>query len=99
VQPTAERLQDALAGLTVAIEQASCRCAAIAVPDYPGGDRPTGVVTLGAGEVCGTGEHVAFAVAEQRAFRDAVIPRVPHGRGRLDAFVDAVRALPENPVS
>jgi L-alanine-DL-glutamate epimerase-like enolase superfamily enzyme len=97
VQPTAERLQAALAGLPVTVEQASCRCADVAVPAYPDGDRPTGVVTLVAGEQRGTGEHVAFTVSEQRAFRDDVIPRVPRGRGRLDAFVEAIRALTSKP--
>ena len=97
MQPTAERLQAALAGLTVAVEQVSCRCATIAVPDYPEGDRPTGVVTLAGGEQRGTGEHVAFTMHEQQAFRDDVVARVPRGRGRLDAFVDAIRTLTSKP--
>lgn len=97
MQPTAERLRAALAGLTVAVEDASCRCAEVALPGYPDVSRPTGVVTLAAGELRGSGEHVAFAVSEQRAFRDEVVPRVPRGRGRLDAFVDAIRALTTKP--
>jgi L-alanine-DL-glutamate epimerase-like enolase superfamily enzyme len=97
VQPTAERLRAALSALTVAVEDASCRCAEIALPGYPDGNRPTGVVTLAAGEVRGAGELVAFTVPEQRAFRDEVVPRVPRGRGRLDAFVAAVRTLTARP--
>jgi hypothetical protein len=97
VQPTAERLRAALSALTVAVEDASCRCAEIALPGYPDGNRPTGVVTLAAGEARGAGEHVAFTVGEQRAFRDEVVSRVPRGRGRLDAFVAAIRALTAKP--
>ena len=97
MQPTAERLRDALSALTVAVEDASCRCAEIALPVYPDASRPTGVVTLVAGELRGSGEHVAFTVAEQRTFRDAVVPRVPRGRGRLDAFVEAIHALTTKP--
>lgn len=96
MQPTAERLREALASLTIAVEAASCRCAEIALPDYPDGDRPTGVVTLSAGDQRGTGEHVAFTVREHAAFRDDVVPRVPRGRGRLDTFVEALRALTAN---
>jgi L-alanine-DL-glutamate epimerase-like enolase superfamily enzyme len=90
VQPTAERLRAALAALTVAVEEACCRCAEIAVPDYPDGSRPTGVVTLAGGGSQGTGEHVAFTRREQLAFRDGAVARVPRGRGRLDAFVAAL---------
>jgi L-alanine-DL-glutamate epimerase-like enolase superfamily enzyme len=93
VPPTAERLRAALAALTVAVEDASCRCAEVALPDYPDGTRPTAVVTLSGAGCHGTGEHVAFARREQLAFREGAVPRVPRGRGRLDAFVAAVRLL------
>lgn len=95
--PTAERLRAALAGLTVAVDGAAGRCAEVALPDYPDGSRPTGVVTLSGGGERGSGELVAFTMREQQHFRDDVVPRVPAGRGRLDAFADAVRAIARTP--
>jgi L-alanine-DL-glutamate epimerase-like enolase superfamily enzyme len=97
VPPTAERLRAALAALAVAVEDATCRVAEIALPDYPGGPRPTGVVTLNGAGAHGVGEHVGFTQREQQAFRDAVIPRVPRGRGRLDAFVAALHGCATSP--
>jgi L-alanine-DL-glutamate epimerase-like enolase superfamily enzyme len=55
------------------------------------------VVTLGAGQTFGMGEHVGFTAAEQRAFRDVLMPRVPRGRGRVGAFADALRTLTTMP--
>jgi hypothetical protein len=92
VPPTAERLRQALAGLTLGVEDARCESASVALPGYPGG-RPTTRVTLRGGDERGAGELVAFAAPEHAAFRDTVVPRVPRGRGRLDAFVAAVHAL------
>jgi L-alanine-DL-glutamate epimerase-like enolase superfamily enzyme len=97
VQPTAERLHAALAALTVTVDDASGRCAEVALPDYPDGSRPTGVVTLAGREQRGMGECVAFSEAEQRTFRDDVVPRVPRGRGRLDEFLTAIYALTQQP--
>jgi len=92
VPQTAERLRQALAALPLSVEDASCEGAEVAVPGYPGG-RPTTVVTLHGGDGHGTGELVAFAAAEHATFRETIVPRVPRGRGRVDAFVAAARAL------
>ncbi|HWP66366.1 MAG TPA: hypothetical protein VNO26_10680, partial [Candidatus Limnocylindria bacterium] len=97
MQPTAERLRAALAELPITVETAQCRCAEVPLPGYPDGQRPTAVVTLGAGELAGSGEHVGFTASEHRAFRDRIVPRVPRGSGRLGAFVDALRALTAAP--
>jgi len=97
VRSTAERLRAALADLPLTVESAQCRCAEIALPDYPDGPRPTAVVTLGAGDLGGSGEHVAFTAPEHRTFRDDVVPRVPRGRGRVGQFAEAIRALTAKP--
>jgi hypothetical protein len=88
-------LRQALAALPLGVEDVHCESAEVAVPGYPGG-RPTSVVTLRAGDDRGAGELVAFAANEHAAFRDAIVPRVPRGRGRVDAFVAAVHALTAN---
>jgi L-alanine-DL-glutamate epimerase-like enolase superfamily enzyme len=97
VPPTAERLRHALAALDVAVEEAACRSAEIALADYPDGARPTAVVTLAGAAAEGVGEHVAFTSREHATFRDRLVPRVPRGRGRLDAFVAAVQKLSDDP--
>jgi hypothetical protein len=55
----AERLRDALADLTVVVEEVGCERGTVPVPSY-GGKRPTSVVRLRGQSATGRGENVAW---------------------------------------
>ena len=74
--PTAD-LRATLASLPVVIETITGTIAPAAVPSYPGGVRPSSVVTLAGAGAVGRGEHVGWDDAAHVAFQDrlAAVPR------------------------
>jgi L-alanine-DL-glutamate epimerase-like enolase superfamily enzyme len=97
VPATPEALRAALGALVVTVDEAGADVAAVAVPSYPGGPRPSSVITLrGAGAV-GHGEHVAWTEAAHVACRDRTLPRIPRGRWELAAWSDALATAVAGP--
>jgi len=95
VPPTARRLADALAALTVDVERADCVVGAVVVPSYPGEPRPTSTVTLAGRGERGHGEHVGWTSAAHEAFA-ARVRALPAGRWTVGAFAAELRArVPE----
>lgn len=76
---TSERLRDALAALRVNVLGVSCRSGAVALDGYPGGTRPTTLVTLHGDGQSGAGEYVGWTTASHAAFA-AAAAGVPRGR-------------------
>jgi L-alanine-DL-glutamate epimerase-like enolase superfamily enzyme len=90
VPATPEGLRAALGALAVTIEDAGAKVAAVDVPSYPDGPRPSSVIVLRGAGVAGRGEHVAWTLAAHDACRDRTLPRVPRGRFELGAWSAAV---------
>ena len=83
---TPEALRATLGALVVTIDDAGADVAAVEVPSYPGGLRPSSVITLrGAGAV-GRGEHVAWTEAAHVACRERTLPGIARGRWELEAW-------------
>ncbi|MEW6271891.1 MAG: hypothetical protein AB1689_21625 [Thermodesulfobacteriota bacterium] len=64
----AARLRAGLAALPVAIASAACDTRAVPVPSYPGGARPSTILTLAGRGARGRGEHVGWTDEEHEAF-------------------------------
>src|SRR5262249_35037684 len=90
VPPTAD-LAATLAALPIVIEDVRAVVAPAAVVSYPGGWRPSSVVTLGGAGATGCGEHVGWDDAAHVAFQRR-LPAVPRGGWRLGAWVEALAA-------
>jgi hypothetical protein len=88
--PDAGAVAATLAALPLVVDDVRCALAPVAVASYPGGVRPSSLVTLHGRSARGHGEHVGWTEAEHAAFRDAV-GSVPRGRTRLDAWATAMR--------
>ena len=71
----AAALAERLRNLEFTVETLHVQAFHVMAPDYPGGVRPTGLVTLGGRGCLGRGEHVAFDETEQARF--AVQASVP----------------------
>jgi L-alanine-DL-glutamate epimerase-like enolase superfamily enzyme len=100
VPPTADAaraltLARTLIALPLTVDGAACAVGLARVPSYPGGRRPTSVITLTAGDAAGRGEHVGWTEAAHAAFAETV-RGLPRGRGPLgDWMADAARRLDE----
>jgi L-alanine-DL-glutamate epimerase-like enolase superfamily enzyme len=90
VPPTAD-LTATLAALPVVIEEVTGVVAPAAVPSYPGGVRPSSVVTLAGRGSVGLGEHVGWENAAHVAFRDR-LATLPRGSWRVGEWTAAVAA-------
>jgi hypothetical protein len=88
VPPTAD-LAATLAALPVVIEDVTGAIAPAAVPSYPGGIRPSSVVTLAGAGAIGHGEHVGWDDAAHRTFHER-LAAVPRGTWRVGAWAAAV---------
>ncbi|MEO8212793.1 MAG: hypothetical protein ABI560_06360 [Myxococcales bacterium] len=75
-----------LGGLPVEVTAIEVRIGAVALPDYPGGPRPTSVVRVSGQGQHGLGENVAFTAEEHHAFASRC-------RG-LSAIIDVKRRRP-----
>jgi L-alanine-DL-glutamate epimerase-like enolase superfamily enzyme len=92
-RPSPEDLAEALARLPVQVQEVRCRTGPVALDDYPGGRRPSTLVTVSGGGHTGYGENVAFTEAEQRAFAARAGDLVVSGDGAVGGRVSA-RAEP-----
>jgi L-alanine-DL-glutamate epimerase-like enolase superfamily enzyme len=90
VPPTAD-LGATLAALPVVIEEAAGTIVPAAVPSYPGGVRPSSVVTLAGGGALGRGEHVGWEDAAHVAFQNR-LRALPRGTWRVGDWSAAVAA-------
>ncbi len=81
-----DALRDALAALSLVVDEASCEPASVEVPTYPGGLRPASTVTLAGGGARGRGEHVGWTDAVQARFWHDVPGLAPRGRWTLGAW-------------
>jgi L-alanine-DL-glutamate epimerase-like enolase superfamily enzyme len=88
--PEAAALSAALAALPLVVDTVEARVGPVAVPAYPDGARPSGEVRLAGGGAEGRGEHVAWTLADQRRFRDALPALVPRSRTRLGEWAAEV---------
>lgn len=87
---TPEALRDALAALPVTIATSAVACRAVPIAEYPGGARPSAVVTLSGQGCTGDGEHVGWTDAAHAAF--AVVARgVPRGSRTVGDWCDSMR--------
>jgi L-alanine-DL-glutamate epimerase-like enolase superfamily enzyme len=86
----ATTLAAAVAALDLEIESGRCLVAAVALPDYPGGPRPTAEVALAGRGREGRGEHVAFTDGEQRAFAERVRSLAPARATTVGAWADGL---------
>jgi L-alanine-DL-glutamate epimerase-like enolase superfamily enzyme len=97
VPATPEALRAALGALVVTIDEAGANVRAVDLPSYPGGPRPSSVISLrGAGAV-GRGEHVAWTAAAHVACRDRTLPRIPCGRWELAAWSAVLATVADGP--
>ncbi|HZP42295.1 MAG TPA: hypothetical protein VFD84_12415 [Candidatus Binatia bacterium] len=92
-----EQLAGALSALPLVVEDARVETGAAALPDYPGGRRPTATVTLAGADARGRGEHVAWTDAAHAGLRDAIARLAPRGRTRVGAWTRAMRARTAEP--
>lgn len=93
---TPEALRDALAALPVTIATSVVACRALPIADYPGGARPSAVVTLSGAGCTGDGEHVEWTDAAHAAF--AVVAReVPLGRRTVGDWCESMRNMVVDP--
>jgi L-alanine-DL-glutamate epimerase-like enolase superfamily enzyme len=97
VPPTAERLRALLAALPVVIDDATCAVAAVDVPSYPDGPRPSSVVTLAGRGERGCGEHVGWSAAVHARFRDETVAGVPVGVWEVGTWSAAVAERTTDP--
>jgi hypothetical protein len=97
VPATPEALRAALGALVFTVEDAAADLAAVDVPSYPDGPRPSSVVVLRGAGAAGRGEHVAWTEAAHAACRDRTLPRVPLGRWELEAWSAALAAVVVEP--
>jgi hypothetical protein len=88
--PDAQALAARLAALPLAVDDVGGVVAPVAIATYPGGTRPSSVVTLRGHGAAGRGEHVGWTEDEHVAFRDA-LASVPRGRTRVEAWARAMR--------
>jgi hypothetical protein len=96
VRPTAERLADALARLPIRVDGIGVEHTRVAVASYPGGPRPTSTAQLAGGGKTGRGEHVGWTEGAHARFA-RVLPGVPRGAHRLDAWCAAAGAATADP--
>jgi L-alanine-DL-glutamate epimerase-like enolase superfamily enzyme len=68
VRCTPAQLARSLAELEVHVADLRVERRDVSLPDYPGGPRPSSIVQVYGRGAVGSGEHVAFSDAEQRAF-------------------------------
>jgi L-alanine-DL-glutamate epimerase-like enolase superfamily enzyme len=95
--PDAAALAARLAALPLVVEEVRCAPAAVRVPSYPGGVRPSAVVTLAGARVAGSGEHVAWT-AEEHARLAATAPALaPLGSWRLGEWAAALASRTSEP--
>ena len=87
----ADRLRRRLEGLAVDIEVLDGQPAAVELPSYPDGPRPTSTLVLHGRGCAGRGEHVGWTAAAHAAFLDACARAVPRGRRTLGALREALR--------
>ncbi len=79
----AARLLDAIDVLPLAIDDVACAVGTVEVPTYPGGCRPSAIVTLTGTGTRGVGEHVAWSVADHERFARVASAGAPRGHWRL----------------
>jgi L-alanine-DL-glutamate epimerase-like enolase superfamily enzyme len=96
VPPTADAaaLLHKLRALPLVVEGAAFALAEAAVPSYPGGLRPTSVVTLAGDDAAGYGEHVGWTSADHERFR---MSPVPAGRWTLGAWAETMHGREAEP--
>ena len=94
---TPEALRAALGALVFTLEEAAADVAAVDVPSYPDGPRPSSVITLRGAGATGRGEHVAWTETAHVACRDRTLPRVPLGRWELAAWSEALASVVVEP--
>ncbi len=76
----AAALVETLRPLPLVVDAAACAVCDVAVPSYPGGQRPSALVTLTGAGARGAGEHVAWTTAEHERLRDELAAIAPCGR-------------------
>jgi len=86
-EPAAAALIARLAALPLVVDGGTCAVAEVAVASYPGGRRPSSVVTLAGDGAEGSGEHVGWTLADHERFRDATAASVPRGARLLGEWV------------
>lgn len=88
-----EGLRAALEELPVQIDEVQVHVSHASIPSYPGGARPTSVVTLRGRGASGYGEHVGWTDAEHAGFRQAAAG-VSLGSWKLGAWAKALASRP-----
>jgi len=96
-RPSAGGLRRELASLPVRIDRAAVEIAPIVVATYPGGPRPSSIVTLSSGGYRGRGENVSWTDEAHRRFGEVVAQAVPCGELRLGELVRLVAGRLSSP--
>jgi hypothetical protein len=86
-------LAAAVAALPVRIDDVLVECAPVAVASYPGGLRPSSVVTLSGDGESGFGEHVGWSDEAHAALRENV-RGLASGRMLVGQWANSLRHLP-----
>jgi L-alanine-DL-glutamate epimerase-like enolase superfamily enzyme len=76
-----------LASLALSIDDARLERSSVALPDYPGGPRPSSVARITGKGVAGYGENVAFFESEHATFEATVAAWFTAQRGRIGLTV------------
>jgi L-alanine-DL-glutamate epimerase-like enolase superfamily enzyme len=84
-------------GLEFSVEDVDVEMSDVPVPDYPGGSRPSAVVSLSGSGVRGRGEHVLWTVADHRAFGRHAAEQAPRGTWRFGAWSTEVARRTPSP--
>jgi L-alanine-DL-glutamate epimerase-like enolase superfamily enzyme len=94
--PDARALAASLAALPLVVDDVRCASAPVAVATYPGGARPSSVVTLAGGGAEGHGEHVGWTDDEHAVFR-AALASMPRGATHVEGWTRIMRARVDAP--
>lgn len=88
--PDPSALLDRLRALPLDVADAACAVRAVPLASYPGGARPSALVTLIGGGTAGHGEHVAWTLADHAALAEALPRLARRGRTQLAAWCDGL---------